>query len=530
MGRELNCTDEGGVNFFEAVANGENKIGLFAPASLASTFKLTLLTGLPGSTSFLTVDATGQIAVAAGSGTSSLDDAYNVGRIITVDSGGAVEMNVPVAQAHIALVLSQASDQGVLSVTKTGAGAGVGIASTNAGTGIGIEHTQNGAGIGFKLTQNGLADAAQIIQATNDNGLFIQKTAVGGGDAFLVQNLGTAPAVRVDQDGDGFGIDVDIAAASTSSPIRVVNAGTGTCTITQSGVAKALQITQSAGAIGVQIDHITGAGNSLLIDHTGSQPSLNITHRSSGVANVLTSLAPGTLLDMVATGSTSQGLRVATAAGNSIELNKTGSGSTNPCLDINHQNSDDAADAILVVLSNGTGMTITSTATNRPLIALAPVTGNTRGDIAFGTARTAAPTTPSEGDLWFETGLDRLSARVTAAVGTTTVASRFGPDFGTIGSANIVAGAVGANNGRFRLAAETGVADDLDTLTAPAHIKSGDTIILLADAGDTITVKHATGNIRLDASADKVLVNGNQLMVIYDGTNFQQLTPMMVLP
>jgi len=27
-----------------------------------------------------------------------------------------------------------------------------------------------------------------------------------------------------------------------------------------------------------------------------------------------------------------------------------------------------------------------------------------------------------------------------------------------------------------------------------------------------------------------VLVNGNQLMLIYDGTDWRQLTPMMVLP
>jgi hypothetical protein len=51
--------------------------------------------------------------------------------------------------------------------------------------------------------------------------------------------------------------------------------------------------------------------------------------------------------------------------------------------------------------SNHAALSVDSEATSSPLILLAPVVGNTRGDIAFGTARTSDPTTPSEGDVWF---------------------------------------------------------------------------------------------------------------------------------
>ena len=82
------------------------------------------------------------------------------------------------------------------------------------------------------------------------------------------------------------------------------------------------------------------------------------------------------------------------------------------------------------------------------------------------------------------------------------------------------------------VAAQTPTTDDLDTINAqaPTSFAVGDTICLQADAGDTITVKHNVGNIHLDGSADKALVNGNQFLLKYNGTDWEQLTPMMVLP
>jgi hypothetical protein len=46
---------------------------------------------------------------------------------------------------------------------------------------------------------------------------------------------------------------------------------------------------------------------------------------------------------------------------------------------------------------------IDSEATGYPLINLQPVSGNSRGDIAFGAVRTSNPSSPSEGDFWYNT-------------------------------------------------------------------------------------------------------------------------------
>ena len=45
---------------------------------------------------------------------------------------------------------------------------------------------------------------------------------------------------------------------------------------------------------------------------------------------------------------------------------------------------------------------------NLPIINLQPTLGNTRGDLAFGVARTADPGAPAEGDLWYESTLHRF--------------------------------------------------------------------------------------------------------------------------
>lgn len=57
--------------------------------------------------------------------------------------------------------------------------------------------------------------------------------------------------------------------------------------------------------------------------------------------------------------------------------------------------------ALLDVDVNSIGLDIDSEATSKPLINLQALNANTRGDIAFGTARTADAVSPFEGDLWY---------------------------------------------------------------------------------------------------------------------------------
>jgi hypothetical protein len=60
---------------------------------------------------------------------------------------------------------------------------------------------------------------------------------------------------------------------------------------------------------------------------------------------------------------------------------------------------------------NGYGLDIDSEATGQPLINLQSILANTRGDVAFGTARTADPGAPLEGDLWYESTDNRFRYR-----------------------------------------------------------------------------------------------------------------------
>ena len=69
------------------------------------------------------------------------------------------------------------------------------------------------------------------------------------------------------------------------------------------------------------------------------------------------------------------------------------------------------------------------------------------------------------------------------------------------------------------LAAEDGTADTLTTLTV-AGVLTGDTVILVADTGDTITVDDA--NIDL-AAATRAIAPGGSLGLRYDGTSWVEL-------
>ncbi len=71
------------------------------------------------------------------------------------------------------------------------------------------------------------------------------------------------------------------------------------------------------------------------------------------------------------------------------------------------------------------------------------------------------------------------------------------------------------------IAAETGVTDNLATITA-TDAQVNDLAILFADVGDTITVKHGTGNISLGSGVDKVLSETIPLFLMYRGTTWYE--------
>lgn len=81
------------------------------------------------------------------------------------------------------------------------------------------------------------------------------------------------------------------------------------------------------------------------------------------------------------------------------------------------------------------------------------------------------------------------------------------------------------------VAAETGTADNLATIsldtsafpTVDGAYTFRPFIVIRADTGDTITVKHGTGNIYLNGAADFALSGNKQLLLFFDGTNWTDL-------
>jgi hypothetical protein len=181
--------------------------------------------------------------------------------------------------------------------------------------------------------------------------------------------------------------------------------------------------------------------------------------------------------------------------------------------------------------ANGVGLFIDSEATSEPLISLSPLaTTNTRGDIAFGINRLVDPSGPSSGDLWFNF-LDRdgLMLRSTS-INRVVCSRRYAYDTGPTSILTLVGGLINPSVGVQSVRAEGGPGlDDLDNITLSSAYLEGAVVIFRAAAGDTITVRHNVGNIHLDGAANKVLINGNLLPLRFNGTDWEQLSPMMVL-
>lgn len=80
----------------------------------------------------------------------------------------------------------------------------------------------------------------------------------------------------------------------------------------------------------------------------------------------------------------------------------------------------------------------------------------------------------------------------------------------------ISGGSVTATQTLHIIAAETGTEDDLDTISG---LTSRQLLLIQADSGDTITVKHGTGNVHFDSGVDFDLAGDSWLLMFYDGTN-----------
>jgi hypothetical protein len=87
----------------------------------------------------------------------------------------------------------------------------------------------------------------------------------------------------------------------------------------------------------------------------------------------------------------------------------------------------------------------------------------------------------------------------------------------------ISGGVVTLTGGWHSIAAETGTTDDLDTITQAGGAATPQIIVIQADTGDTITLKHNADNIQLSGSEDCELSASMRLMLFYDGSNWRDI-------
>lgn len=85
----------------------------------------------------------------------------------------------------------------------------------------------------------------------------------------------------------------------------------------------------------------------------------------------------------------------------------------------------------------------------------------------------------------------------------------------------IAAGEINLPGSHVILQAQTGTTDDLDTINLGTE---GDIVILRADTGDTITLKHGTGNI-ITADGQDLVISGQRInMFTFDGGDWVQMS------
>lgn len=530
MGRVLILNDQGQIVLREAKANGAHGITLQAPASLAADLTWTLPATLPGSTQFLTIDNTGQLGLSVGS-IASLDAAYDAGgsgagRIVTADNGpveiaGAGGLQVTHSAPAVLFETTGASVYNwKISANASSdmlfqrGGQDADVSDDTFATIACIEASTRRLGINTEAPQTSI----HINHAglSSDAKLRIQADAAKDATVQFYENAAARFELGYDDSAGG----LVVGRLSFSNLALFVEDTTGDVGVNEGTPDAKLHVTSAENLVAIfeSTEGVSGVGSIALLDKDTSDDT-NV--RISAVGN-----------DM----------RLVAGAADLIHLDgadgRVGIGDTTPSAKLEIFN--DVASQISAFINqdhaSGRGLLINSAATSQPLIELEALDANTRGDItAAGTARVSDPSGPSDGDIWYNSTASRWKARLTGH--TVTFANTLGPAFGPAAAATLVSGAVSATLEEVGVMvltaqADTSPTDDLVSIlvTGSAEVVEGDTLILRAASGETITVKHNTGNIHLDGSADKALTNGNQLMLIFDGTDWLQLTPMMTLP
>lgn len=491
MARTQILTNNGETQYREARANGTNAVTVKAGASLAADIDFILPVSLPAAQEFLSIDSAGQLSTSAGA-SGTLDEAYDsggagAGRIITADSG-AVEINgsggllVTTGLVEIQGAAGLLVTAGLIEITSAaGLRLNTTIPKVEFETDVAVFNWRVAANVGandFRI-QRGDQDA-DISDDTFD-------------DIFLIDGsnrrvgIHALPSVDLDVNAAGLGLGRVAAIrvgseAGQDSILQIFEDSTSRWEIgyddSEGGLAIGRQtinldtvmfFEDVTGDVGIgELDpdakfHVTSTvALASLIESSNATSRLGLRASATSDANQVGVQAVGDDLQLFA-GATA--IVLVTAAGITIDQD-----------------------------TNNPSLVIDSEATSNPLITLQPVTGNARGDIAFGTARTADPSAPSEGDIWYDGTLEVM--KLETGGGTRIIRSNYGPGYGLRTLKTIAAGVLTISTGFTQIAAESGTADSVDTIDSSPVAFSGETIVLTADIGDTITITEA-GNILL---------------------------------
>jgi hypothetical protein len=228
----------------------------------------------------------------------------------------------------------------------------------------------------INANHTGAYEAVVISHLGTDELMRLDKTGTSG-EGVIINMSSTDAGVIINQNVDGLALDINKTTAGSANVIEVLNSGTGMSLIIDqdSTTQPTLAMFRGGQATGTQflVNNTSTGGKAWAVGSAGS----------SGVTGTNSPTTPTGSFYWRETGTNFNALILEETG--KLTLTQSGSG-------------------IALLLNqdgNGVALDIDSEATSQPLINLTPINTNTRGDIAFGTARTSDPSSPSEGDIWY---------------------------------------------------------------------------------------------------------------------------------
>ncbi len=512
MGRNQDYTDGGIASFFEARANGLNAVTTHAPAALAASYDIEHLDALPAGTEVLRIDASGKLTTVLGSG-GSLDTAYDfggagAGRVILTTDGPLELAGVDGLRLNTAIPkIEFETDAGDFNWRIAAAVSAqhllfqlgeqdADISDDTFATVLAIDSLRM-VGINTANPQ----EALHVSAVSGDTKIRLQTAALSDASLVFMEDSVSRFELGYDDSAGGF----VLGRTDFTNPVLLVEDVTGDVGINEVDPDAKLHVTSTAALAS-------------LIESSNALARLGL--RASGTTdeNQVGVMADGD--DLILFGGAAA--RVVVQADGRVGIG------IDPPIAKLHVDESVTGDAIRVTHStNNPAVNIIKSAGNGPCLRLQILATGQRAPYNM-TAMTTGPTAHADGDFWHVgSGLNRLKFSFTGIE--RTILARSLRPFGPEATATIASGVLVVSAPIMICAAEgAGTTDAVDTISVgPAE--AGDEIIVRPDTGDTITFNHGTGNLVLDAAGNKSLDGRDQMKLVFDGTDWLQLTPVMNL-